>query len=62
MTDTKAKAEAMRLARVLVMDQIRVAGGKVSNYTRKAITQAAETYLAAHPELVVPAKDNLEEG
>lgn len=55
------KTEAMRLARNIVKDEIKKAGGKISHYAASDITAAAKELLDASPELIEQAKTNLEE-
>src|SRR5579863_6332046 len=40
--EREVKAEAMRLARLAVRDAIKASGGKISHYSAKKITEAAE--------------------
>ena len=44
--EREVKAEAMRLARLAVRDAIKASGGKISHYSAKKITEAAEEVLA----------------
>lgn len=55
------KTEAMRLARNIVKDEIKKAGGKISHYAASDITAAAKELLDASPELIEQAKANLVE-
>lgn len=55
------KTEAMRLARNIVKDEIKKAGGKISHYSASDITAAAKELLDASPELIEQAKANLAE-
>lgn len=55
------KTEAMRLARGIVKDEIKKAGGKISHYSASDITAAAKELLEASPELIEQAKANLAE-
>lgn len=43
--EREVKAEAMRLARLAVRDAIKASGGKISHYSAKKITEAAEEVL-----------------
>jgi len=54
------KTEAMRLARNIVKDEIKKAGGKISHYAASDITAAAKELLEASPELIEQAKEELE--
>jgi len=51
--------EARRIARQIVKDQIKAAGEKVSHYTAKAITEAANGLIEADPTILETAKANL---
>lgn len=53
--------EALRLAKNLVKDEIKRAGGKISHYKASEITLAAKELLAQDESLVIQAKANLEE-
>lgn len=53
--------EALRLAKNLVKDEIKRAGGKISHYKASEITLAAKELLAQDESLVTQAKANLEE-
>lgn len=53
--------EALRLAKNLVKDEIKRAGGKISHYKASEITLAAKELLAQDESLVAQAKINLEE-
>lgn len=53
--------EALRLAKNLVKDEIKRAGGKISHYKASEITLAAKELLAQDDSLVAQAKANLEE-
>lgn len=55
------KTEAMRLARNLVKDEIKKAGGKISHYEASEITKAAKALLEQDTTLLDMAKANLEE-
>jgi hypothetical protein len=52
--------EAMRLARIIVKDEIKAAGGKVSHYAGSEITKAAKDLLAADATIVEQAKANID--
>lgn len=52
--------EARRLAKTVIKAQIKAKGKKISDYEAKAITEAANTYLAAHPELVEQARASVD--
>jgi len=52
-------AEARRLARNVVKDELRKAGKKISHYTAKAITEAADALIAADASFVKQAEANL---
>lgn len=56
------KTEAMRLARLLIKDQIKASGGKISHYSAKAITEAAKEFLDSElgAEVMTQAKANIE--
>lgn len=56
------RAEALRMAKTFVKAAIKAGGNKISDYTAKAITEAAEGYLAEHAELfeTATAKVNAE--
>lgn len=56
----KVMTEARRLARNVVKDAIKAAGGKISHYEPKDITAAANELLKSDPTLVEQAKANLE--
>jgi len=51
--------EARRIARDIVKNQIRAAGGKPSHYAAKDITLAADEFIKADPSIVAKAKENL---
>lgn len=53
--------EALRLAKNLVKDEIKRAGGKISHYKASEITLAAKELLSQDESLVTQAKANLEE-
>ena len=58
----KVHTEAMRLARLLVKDQIKALGGKISDYSAKEISEYAEELLAdaeQGPPLLAQAEENL---
>ena len=61
---TKASGEVMtearRIAKNIVKDQIKKAGGKISHYEAKEITAAANQLIEAQPEIIETAKTNLE--
>lgn len=52
--------EARRLAKNIVKAGIKAAGQRISDYEAKAITEAANAYLAQHPELIETAKASIE--
>jgi len=53
--------EAMRLARNVVKDEIKRAGGKISHYDASEITKAARALVEADPSFVEQAEKNLAE-
>jgi hypothetical protein len=57
----QVRAEAMRLARMIIKDSIREAGMRVSEVETKVITEAAKQYLAGEggPALIAQAEANL---
>lgn len=55
----KERTEAMRIAKQIVKDQMKAEGLKVSHYSAKEITAAAEQVLADNPEILEQAKENL---
>ena len=60
--EREVKAEAMRLARLAVRDAIKASGGKISHYSAKKITEAAEEVLADEergPQFMEIAKANV---
>lgn len=61
---TKASGEVMtearRIAKNIVKDEIKKAGGKISHYEAKEITAAANQLIEAQPEIIETAKANLE--
>ena len=61
---TKASGEVMtearRIAKNIVKDEIKKAGGKISHYDAKEITAAANQLIEADPSIVETAKENLE--
>lgn len=57
--DAKTMTEAMRLARNVVRDGIKAAGGKISHYAASDITEAAKEILANDPSILEEAKANL---
>lgn len=52
--------EARRIARNIVKDEIKKAGGKISHYEASEITKAANQLIEAQPEIIETAKANLE--
>ena len=61
--EREVKAEAMRLARLAVRDAIKASGGKISHYSAKKITEAAEEVLADEergPQFMEIAKANVD--
>lgn len=62
-SDAKVSAqvltEARRLAKAVVKAQIKANHEKISDYKPKVITEAANTYLASHAELIEQAKANI---
>src|SRR5262245_51685559 len=56
----EVKTEAARLAKAVVKAQIKANKEKISDYKPKVITEAANAYLAGHPELLDQAKANIE--
>jgi len=52
--------EARRLAKAVVKDEIRAAGGKVSHYEASEITKAANALIEADPSFIEMAKANIE--
>jgi hypothetical protein len=60
--EREVKAEAMRLARLAVRDAIKASGGKISHYSAKKISEAAEEVLADDergPQFMEIAKANV---
>ena len=60
--EREVKAEGMRLARLAVRDAIKASGGKISHYSAKKITEAAEEVLADEergPQFMEIAKANV---
>lgn len=57
--DRAVTAEARRIARDLVKQELRRQNLKPSHYSAKAITEAADEYISEHPEITEQAKDNL---
>ena len=55
----KERTEAMRIAKQIVKDQMKAEGLKISHYSAKEITAAAEQVLADNPEILEQAKENL---
>lgn len=55
------KTEAMRIARNLVKDAIKTAGGKVSHYAASEITKAAKAYIEADPSIIAMAEKAIAE-
>ncbi|HSW92140.1 MAG TPA: hypothetical protein VLG09_05845 [Candidatus Saccharimonadales bacterium] len=53
--------EARRLAKMIVKDEIKRQGGKVSHYEASEITKAANALLEQDPTIVEQAKKNVEE-
>lgn len=53
--------EAKRIARLMVRDEIRRTGGKISHYTAAEITAAAVVLINDNPEIVTKAEQNLAE-
>lgn len=53
--------EARRLSKNVVKAKIKADGGKISDYSAKALTEAANAYLAEHPEMVTQAQTSLDE-
>lgn len=53
--------EAMRLAKIIVKDQIRAAGHRQNAYTAKQITEGCKTVLTKLPHLLDLARKNLAE-
>ena len=53
------QTEARRIAREMVRDDIRAAGGKVSHYSAADITKVADQYIADNPAIVEKAQANL---
>lgn len=51
--------EARRIARNIVKDEIKKAGGKISHYEAKEITAAANQLIEAQPEIIEQAKEAL---
>lgn len=51
--------EARRLAKTIVKAQIKAAGQKISDYSAKAITEAANLYLGDHQELIAQAEQSI---
>jgi len=61
--EREIKAEAMRLARLAVRDAIKASGGKISHYSAKKITEAAEEVLADEergPQFLEIARANVD--
>lgn len=54
------QTEALRLARDVVRNEIRKAGGKISQYAAKDITAAAHAVIAGDPSYLDKARANLE--
>lgn len=55
----EVQTEARRIAREIVKNQIRAAGGKPSHYAAKDITLAADEFIKADASIVEKAKENL---
>lgn len=55
----KERTEALRIAKQIVKDQMKAEGLKVSHYSAKEITAAAEQVLNDNPEILEQAKENL---
>jgi hypothetical protein len=53
------KVEARRIAREIVKSQLKAAGEKLSQYSAKDITEAADALIEANPEILAEAKENL---
>ena len=54
--DRSVLTEARRIARDIVKNQIRAAGGKPSHYPASEITKAADAFIASDPSIVEDAK------
>lgn len=59
-TSGVVNTEAMRLARTIIKDAIKLSGQKVSYIEASTITAMAKTYLGQHPELIEQAKASIE--
>ncbi len=55
----EVQTEARRIAREIVKNQIRAAGGKPSHYAAKDITLAADEFIKADASIVTKARENL---
>ena len=55
----EVQTEARRIAREIVKNQIRAAGGKPSHYAAKDITMAADEFIKSDASIVEKAKENL---
>ena len=55
----EVNTEAMRLARIIVKDEIKAAGGKISHYAASEITNAAKELVASNPDIVAEATANI---
>jgi aminopeptidase N len=55
----EVQTEARRIAREIVKNQIRAAGGKPSHYAARDITLAADEFIKADPSIVEKARENL---
>lgn len=55
----EVNTEAMRLARIIVKDEIKAAGGKISHYAASEITAAAKELIANDPSILEEATANI---
>ena len=59
--DREVLVEARRQAKLIVKAKLKAANKKISDYTAKALTEAANVYLESHPELIADAQAAINE-